>query len=215
MGFTKYATNAFIATGFSEFNEANIEDLADLHDSMDKWFSAHFLSSVLQGGFDHQARQVVIGLARRARGASSAYNSARRLTLEFLNERREDRLEIGRYYEATGRWEAFAIEVSMAIVLLRWLSKGNVFEKNDQSLYHRIYTLANHVKHLDSCVNSGQVDVEHTVPLWLSNYGLNSFDEIQVSFDECALLVKELVGASQILKSPSTAHAKAAALKEN
>ena len=74
----------------------------------------------------------------------------------------------------------------MAYDLYKWLSKSSgAFSKNDGSSAFRLYTITNQIKHLSSCVNSGQCGHNDTIPLWLSNSGLHSFN-ISLSFLEAA-----------------------------
>ena len=90
------------------------------------------------------------------------------------------------YYRAIGQWESFAIDITIGLDLLKWFNGGQgVFSKNDGSKERRLYEIGNKVKHMPSCVDSGQCTAADTLPLWINGSGLNSFG-VAVSFPEAA-----------------------------
>ncbi len=128
-----------IAPGISEFREALIPDLSGRFPQADFWVGNYFLNSVLRVGFRDRWRQIVNGFLRRASQGFAAYLDARRLTLEYLDGNSPLNPRIGRYYKATAAWEGFAIDMTIATDLFKWMNNGaGAFTKNDGSKEYRL-----------------------------------------------------------------------------
>jgi hypothetical protein len=182
----------FIAPGIAEFTSAAIPDLTAKFPQAPHWVVNHFLNNVLRAAFKDRWRQVVLGFVRRSHNAFVAYHDARKQTLEYLDGNEPHNPRVGRYFDAVSSWENFALQVSMAIDLFRWLNQGQgAFEKNDGSKEQRLYEIANLVKHTASAVNSGQCAESDTVPLWLSNQGLHSFG-LSVTYVEASEILNDV-----------------------
>jgi hypothetical protein len=139
---------------------------------------------------------------RRVQDALIAYTQAAVRVAAFLEKCRPDSPHIRRYYAAVAQWENFCIHCSMSMDLFKWMNDGcSAFEKNDASPEQRLYTIANQVKHTASCIRSGQCRPEHTIPLWLSNNGLESFN-VSVSYDEAAETLRSLCKLAGELQDP-------------
>jgi hypothetical protein len=144
----------------------------------------------------------VLGYLRRVHHAFEAYHAAREATLRYLDGNQPDNPRIQPYYDAIAIWEGFALQAGMATDLFKWLNDGvGAFSKNDGSSTYRLYTIANQVKHVASCVDSGQCSSNENVPLWLSNVGLQSFG-VAVSFDEAAEELRGLATLADKLQDP-------------
>jgi hypothetical protein len=88
--------------------------------------------------------------------------------------------------------------------LFRWFNLGQgAFEKNDGSKECRLYEIGNKVKHLTTCVNSGQCGPAETLPLWIDSAGLHSFG-IVVGFDEAAEVLTDVCKVADELQDPLT-----------
>jgi hypothetical protein len=61
--------------------------------------------------------------------------------------------------------------------------------------------MANHIKHTASCVQSEQCLPEHTVPLWLSSTGLQSFG-LSVTYLEAADILRAICTLADELQNP-------------
>jgi hypothetical protein len=184
--------NELVAPGFCEFSAADVPNLLPEFDDSPSWLGNHFVSSLLGSRFDHGMRQLVLGYLRRASGALATYKRAGNLTRTFLQERGEGRTPVAQYYAAVNAWEEFVLHLTMALDLLRHINAGKgLFQKNDGSPEQRLYTLANHIKHIDSCIASGQCTETDTLPLWLSNEGLESFG-ITVTYGESAAVLTNI-----------------------
>jgi len=148
------------------------------------WVTNHFLNNALGTSFKDRWRQVVLAYIRRAHNAFSSYHEARSRSLAYLDGNQPDNPRVGRYFDAVSSWENFALQISMATDLFRWLNEGQgAFQKNDGSKEQRLNEIANLVKHTASAVTSGQCGEADTVTLWLANDGKRSFGLI-VSYAE-------------------------------
>jgi hypothetical protein len=182
----------FIAPGIADFTSATIPDLTARFPQAPFWIVNHFVNNALRTSFKDGWRQVVLAYLRRSHNAFVAYHDARGRTLAYLDGNEPLNPRVGVYFDAVSSWENFALQVSMAIDLFRWLNQGQgVFAKNDGSKEQRLYDAANLIKHTASAVTSGQCKVSDTVPLWLSNHGLHSFD-LSLTYAEASEVLADL-----------------------
>jgi hypothetical protein len=184
--------NQRIAPGISGFTGAEISDLSGEFAGVEHWVTNHFLNSVFRAGFKDRWRQVVIAFIRRAQNTFNEYAAARSATYVYLNGNQPLNPKFTKYYDAVSKWENCVLQLSMAIDLFKWLNqKEGAFEKGDGSKEQRLYSIANHIKHTSSCVESGQCEEIHSIPLWLSNEGIESYG-ISVTFREVAEVVRDI-----------------------
>ena len=194
--------NKWIAPGISEFTGANVPDLSGEFADAEHWVTNHFLNSVFRAGFKDRWRQVVVAYIRRAQNTVIEYAAARRATCVYLDGNQPLNPRIAKYYDAVSKWENCLLQISMAIDLFKWLNQQEgAFEKGDGSKEQRLYSIANHVKHTSSCVESGQCEEIQSIPLWLTNDGLASYD-MSVTFDEVAEVVRDIAKLAQEYRDP-------------
>ena len=82
-----------------------------------------------------------------------------------------------------------------------------VFIAGDGSREQRAYELANAIKHWGGQVTSQQHEESLTIPVWLTNVGLQS-RSYQISFSDLATLVGELAAVADELQDPKSFLAK-------
>ena len=191
-----------IAPGISEFHDAQVPDLSGEFSEAEHWLANHFLNTVFGARFKDGHRQVAVAFLRRAQDALAAYCDARSKTALFLEKTLPGNPGVGRYYAAVAAWETFALQCAMAIDLFRWLNSGEgAFQRGDGSAEFRLYTIANHIKHTAACVESDQCLPDHTVPLWLSSAGLQSFGH-SVSYQEASEILRAICRLADKLQNP-------------
>jgi len=194
--------NTLAAPNLTEFRRAEIPDLTSRFPEAAHWLANSFLNSALRARYKPRVQQVVLGYLRRAHHGFVAYHDARQATLKYLEDDDPHRGAVRAYYGAVALWENFALQVAMAFHLYNWLSRPErAFEKNDGSPEQRLYSIANHIKHVGSCVDSGQCTEEDTLPLWLSNDGLQSYSTA-VSFGEPAEILQDIASLADLLQDP-------------
>lgn len=196
------ALNDNVAPRFRDFTIAAIPDLRPDFPLVEHWLADYFLNTVLDQRFEIGYHQLAHGIIRRAQNSFLAFHEARDRTALFLSSTTLAKPQIRHYFDAVDRWESFVLQVAMAVdLLVAFQDVRRVFTKSDGSPDERIYTMANQVKHHASCIASKQAPADHTVPLWLSNKGLNSFDCF-VAYDDAARSLHELATIAEKLKCP-------------
>ena len=194
--------NSYVSPRFMDFRTAVIPDFTDRFPEAPHWMVNFFLNSVLRARYKPGIQQAVLGYLRRSHHAFTAYHDARRQTLTFLEGHNPHNPKLRAYYDTVAAWEAFALQTSMALDLSRWINKGDgAFKKNDGSKEQRLYSMANQVKHVGKCIESGQCTEEDTLPLWLSNAGLESFG-IRVTYSEAAEILADVATLADRLQDP-------------
>src|SRR5215207_3003430 len=114
--------DSVVAPNISKFRVANIPDLIDGFPQAGHWLANHFLNTVLRGSYKEGGRQVALGYLRRAHHAFGAYHHARELTYEYLDGNDPNNPRLRKYYAAIEAWESFALQISMALDLFKWLN---------------------------------------------------------------------------------------------
>ena len=194
--------NRFVSPEFTSFRSANIPDISNQFPQAEHWLANFFLNSAFRGKYSTKLQQLILGYLRRSYHAFKSYHDARMATFQYLEKGDPHQGHIRLYYEAINNWENYVLQISMAIDLYNAFSNPDkVFEKNDGSKEQRIYTIANQVKHVGHCVNSGQCKEEDTLPLWLTNEGLTSFG-IKVSFSEASEILIDVAKLADLVQDP-------------
>lgn len=192
-----------IAPGYSAFLEAEIIAVEAEFPQAQYWLANHFLNSALSARYRDGYRQAAVAFLRRTFEALAAYAQARELTLAFLARRKADSPQVSAYYSALNAWERFILMAQLALDLLRHLSANRTrFTAGDGSAQERVCTIANDLKHTRSRIANGALSQAKTVPIWLSNHGLEALTE-RLSFQECAELLRELCAVAEMLQNPS------------
>jgi hypothetical protein len=146
----------------------------------------------------------MVAFLRRATHAFVTYQSARQMTLDYLDGNNRLNPRVGSYFNAIAEWEVFAIDMTIAIDLYKWINNNQgAFTKKDGSKEWRIYEVGNKAKHMPSSVNSGECTINDTVPVWVDASGLNSFG-ITVTYDEAAEILSDVCTLADQLQDPLT-----------
>jgi hypothetical protein len=83
------------------------------------------------------------------------------------------------------------------------LKDERVFKEGDGTPEQRAYRMANTVKHFGSDIFADRHAEEDTIPLWLTNTGLNT-RSLEVTYQELAKLVSEVATAADELQDPKS-----------
>ncbi len=204
---SKTIIDKYMAPGLVEFTGAEVPDLTADFPQAPYWLGNQFLNAIGRATYRDGVRQLVLGYVRRTYHAFQDYHSARALTLAYLDGNNPHNPRLVDYYKAVAQWEAFAIQASMAFDLILGMRRSagpeahGVFEQGDGSPEDRLNLIANQVKHLASCVRSGQCQATDTVPLWLTNNGLASFG-VELSYADASAVLTEMAKHSEDLQDP-------------
>lgn len=190
-----------IAPGVSAFTQANIPVMATWAKESPHWIANFFLNSAFTATFAPPMNAYAYNFLRRAQYAFSEHHLARESTLVFLAPGGQS---ASRYADALFHWECFLGQAWHAFALLIAAWDGKAFEKNDGSVEQRLNALYNQMKHVESRIENKQLIPGATVPVWLTNAGLQSVDAA-LTYDESTDVLKELSKYANVLMNPKTA----------
>jgi hypothetical protein len=109
---------------------------------------------------------------------------------------------VSEYIEAIGHWEQFLSQADRArAVLVR--GEKILFVKDDGSVFQRLNFLYNVTKHLESAIKAGQLPPDGTLPVWLTNDGLQAVDE-ELTFAEISAILTDLAKWADAAQDPLT-----------
>ena len=197
-----------IAPGVSAFTQAEIPDMSTWAKESPHWVANFFLNSAFTATFAPPMNAYAYNFLRRAQYSFSEHNVARESTLRFLSAGGQSP---GGYADALFHWECFLGQAWHAFALLVTAWQGKAFDKNDGSVEQRLNALYNQMKHVESRIENGQMIAGATVPVWLTNSGLQSVDAA-LTYAETAELLKDLAKYADALMNPKTAKAAVNAL---
>lgn len=211
-GLSSYALDRFLAPGVSGFTKAEIPDMSDYDSESANWVANHFLNSVLRGRRAPRVNALAFNYLRRAEGAFSEHENARRATLDFLAAGRQS---ASLYTAALRHWEFFLAQAWQGYELLRRLPDETrtrplkVFRDGDGSVVQRLHALYNSMKHVENRITTpGQILDAATVPVWLTDAGIKSTDAA-LSFDETCAILRDLAKWASLFVDPRTMAEKA------
>lgn len=102
----------------------------------------------------------------------------------------------------------------MGYEILRKVAKRKVFQNGDGSEYERLNHLYNRLKHTESAIERDQIPKDSTLPVWMTNAGLQSADS-NLSWQELANLLAELSSLASVLEDPLTARERFDAVRDD
>jgi hypothetical protein len=204
--FSSYAQDTFIAPGVSTFNTAEIPDMSRYDSESSHWVADLFLNSMFRGRWEPPANAYVYNYVRRAEAAFSEHALAREATLKFLaNEGQSPSL----YAAAVLHWEFFLGQSWQGYALLARLASHSggeprdtmIFARGDGSIEERLNKLYNAMKHEEKRIAAGQILEGATVPVWLTNEGIQSTDAF-LMFGETAEILRDVAKWANIVVDP-------------
>lgn len=203
--FSDHVRDTFIAPGVSDFNTAEVPDMSTYDPESSHWVANHFLNSVLRGKLKPPTNAHVYNYLRRAEAAFSEHEQARQATLTFLTSGRQSP---SLYAAAVLHWEFFLSQswqgYALLGKLLTLLGGGEpfkIFVKGDGSVEERLNKLYNSMKHVENRIAAGQILEGASVPVWLSNQGIQSTDTL-LEYAETGSILQDIAKWANILVDP-------------
>jgi hypothetical protein len=198
--FSDYFKDKYIAPGFSAFTAATIPDMSAVSPEQGNWLGNFILNSWARVTLDDDTRRTFYNFLRRAEAAFREYEEARRLTLAHLADLRPN--AVSQYIKAIWHWEQFLSQADRAgAVLVR--GRKVLFAKDDGTALQRLNLLYNRTKHLETAINSGQLPPDGTLPVWLTNDGLQAVDG-KLTFAEMAEILTDVAKIAEAVQDPPT-----------
>lgn len=203
--------NKYFAPGISEFTKFEAPDLTSAHPEASHWLANHFLNSVFSAGYKNKYRQYAVNLIYRAQVAFADYHEARALTEEFLAKGTPNSPATRTYFRAISRWESCLLNLQIFMDVMNKMKKDfgddPVFKDGDGTPEQRAYGIANMIKHWGTEIFAERHDGGDTVPVWLTNSGLQT-RTLALSYLELAGLLSEVASvANQMQDAKSFANA--------
>lgn len=198
---SNYAKDTFIAPGLSGFTQADIPDMSRHSSQSSQWLDNHVLNIMLRGSWSPPLSAYVFNFLRRAAYAFHEHDEARRASLSSLAFRNQSP---STYAEALFHWETFLGQSWHALKLLQGAFDLTLFKKGNGSASERLHDLYNEMKHVESRIENGQMPTGATVPVWLTNAGLESVDA-ELSYLETGEILEFVAAWASALKDPKTA----------
>lgn len=187
--FSNYTKDKFLAPEVSKFTQADIPDMSLYDPQSEHWFANFFLNSVLRGAWKPPFNAYVYNYLRRAEAAFSEHARARTATLTFLESGNQ---AIVKYTVSLLHWETYLGQCWHAYrTLQKAFNIERLYESGQHSVEERLNVLYNQMKHVESRIENGQMIAGASVPVWLTNNGLQSVDA-SLSFSETGEVLKDI-----------------------
>jgi hypothetical protein len=196
--FSNFVLDAFIAPGVSELSSVSIPDMSAHDPQSTHWVSNFFLNSMLRAKWKPPLNAYAYNYHRRAQAAFSAHGLAREATLAFLDGGKQSP---NRYATALLQWEIFLGQSWHAYKLLQKGLGLQIYEAGSGTVEERLNHLYNQMKHVESRIEAGQMPPGATVPVWLTNDGLQSIDA-SLTYAEAGEILTDLAKWATILSDP-------------
>ena len=177
------------APNINDFRTAAIPDLTEVIVER-KWLQNHFLNTILisleSSDYDPFRARFVI-CAFRARSALVAYDRAKASCEAFFDTFIDGNPAVGDYFDAVAQWEGVVLHLYHVVDIFR---QANGTDHDESNVEARLRSVANRIKHVAEDIPK----VAHeglTIPMWLSNNGLET-SKASVTYEEIANLLVEL-----------------------
>src|SRR5581483_5696116 len=152
----------------------------------ENWLGTFILNSVFITQLAPKPRAYAFNFLRRAQGALSSYSLARSELIGYLQTPPN---VSSPYFRSLLHFEVCISQSYQALELLATASGFDVFDNNDGSKEERLYRLYVRSKHMDKMIESGQIPIEATSALWLTNDGIEC-SVASLSLEELLSLLK-------------------------
>ena len=199
--------NRCAAPKISEFTSLALADLSLEFPQCSFWLQNHFLNSTpLRRPFNPPFKQMAVNIIQKAHYIFYEYGRFRELSAEYLDGNSTDNPKLSSYYILINHCSNIFIHYCSIVEAcnsfnMKLESDAKVFAKNDGSFEQRIYQIGNCIKHVSSSIDSGVCNHEHTLSVWLTNDGFESFDT-DVSYVEFETAIREVGHYAEALVDP-------------
>ncbi len=193
---SNHAKDAFVSPHLSELTKVGAPDLRD---KAKGWVNNFILTSVLKLGKDYPYRLIIFHTLRKIEGAFKEYQAGRESLGRFMVKRRE----ISSYFHALRQFEIAALLTYHAYETIGTLISEKVFEKGEGSSVERLNRIQNIAKHVHENLIETQFPKDCTVPIWLTNTGIECYDQTFLAFSEFAELLADLTEVADQITDPS------------
>src|SRR5688572_9939357 len=170
MKLSDFARDTYVAPKMSELTTCGAPPLSEWQVRARGSLADFIITSMLRVSFQESDRQYLFNVVRRVEGAIEEYENARNHLLAHVAA--QDPNAVSHYVLALMHFENCISQIAQANMLVARWTGNKIFEAGDGSPHHRLNFLYNRSKHIYAAINSGQLPSGGTVPLWITNDGL-------------------------------------------
>jgi len=198
MPLSNYALDKFVAPDLSKLTECNAINMTDYDDQSEHWVANFVLNSMLNVQIQEPYRAYTFMFLRRAEMSFVEYENGRMALQQYVSSSPKS---ITRYLRAIFHFESFVAQSYQAFEIVRkWIGQ-NLFQSGDGSILDRLNLIYGRSKHADKAIFAGQLPPDATMPVWLTNIGLQA-EGIALSYNEMPNILKELSTIASRLSNP-------------
>jgi hypothetical protein len=201
MHLSNHARDTFVAPHLSKLTDVGAPDIREQEKS---WVNNYILNTIFKFSIDYPHRQLGLRVLLSIEAAFQEYQAGR----ESMGVYVEKRHNISSYFHALRHFETSALSAYHAYDTIRTMIKKNLFTQNDRSPLQRLNHLQNIVKHANKDMGQRKVPEGFTVPIWVTNIGLECHDKTELSFSEFADLMTDLAKLADMISQPPSATTK-------
>lgn len=204
MKLSAFARDTYVAPKLSKLTTCGAPEITDWQDRARGSLADFIIVSMLRVTFTESDRQYLFNIVRRVEGAIEEYANARTHLLAHLAA--DDPNAVSHYLLSLMHFENCISQVAQANMLMAKWTGEKLFEDKDGSPYFRLNFLYNRSKHIYAAINSGQLPSGGTVPVWVTNDGLEcegerlGFDELVVMLDDLARTARLFTDSSRLVR---------------
>lgn len=191
--------NTFVAPHFAEFTAIDAPDMSAHDPEQTSWVANFILNSGFSVRFVEGKRQLAMGFLRRAEAAFVEYEAGRHAALSVVKGAPS---RVSRYFEALHRFEVFVSAAYQGELLVgKLVEVSPLFKEGDRSTLARLNIFYNLIKHSDDRIEAGQFPSDGTVPIWLTNAGIECV-ECKLTFQEMGELLADMAIDATNISNP-------------
>jgi hypothetical protein len=193
-----YSLDTFVAPHLSELTSLGAPDLEGCTDQYGNWVNNLILNTIFRVRLKAPSSQLVLHFLRNVEGAFQEYHEGRDFLASYLQKRNK---AVSSYFHALRHFEVAALLAYHAYDTVRTMAQENLFTQGDNSPLQRLNHLQNISKHANKKLGRGSIPDNLSVPIWLTNSGIECHDTV-LSFTEFAELLQELAKLAEKLSNP-------------
>lgn len=198
MPLSNYALDTFVAPDMSKLTECNAVDMTAYDDQCEHWVANFVLNSMLRVKVNAPYRAYIFMFLRRSEMAFVEHENARLALQQYIAS---DPKSVTNYLRSTFYFESFVGQSYQAFEIVRkWIGQ-DLFTKGDGSILERLNLVYNRSKHADKAIFANQLPPDATMPIWLTNDGVQA-DGVLLTYGDMSNILKELTVIARKLSNP-------------
>jgi hypothetical protein len=197
MQLSDIARDKFVAPYLSKLTKCEMPDLSAEYETFESRLSRFVGGSILVTQFQPPLHGLLLMFLRRSHAVTEEYDFARKFMHDFLSNGRKWVV----YFRALYHFENLAAQAHQAYKLLEQIAALQVPPINlkivKRSTLERIYYASKHADeklsgHVKEAAKMGRQPEDITMPLWLTNNGIETVGDGLLSYEDIVTIVKFL-----------------------